>query len=214
MQAVLISINPNWCEFIASGKMTVDLRKTKPKLEVPFKCYIYMTAGYAVYPVTINGAPYTCINVGGKCVIGEFVCDKIYDITPHFDTPTFPNQYICGWEYGKEFDCLSFEELTSYLNGKNGYGWHISDLVIYDKPRELGEFYVEGDCDCTKCKECYWFDRGNGFNVEDDCNLAYKGVSEHKSFKPITRPPQSWCYVEDRMELSREQIIKTLEENK
>lgn len=196
MKSVLISINPKWCELIASGEKTVEVRKTKPKLKTPFKAYIYCTdeKGRAFFTKGENGN-YAPARLGNRKIIGEFVCDKIYDITPHFDTPTFPNQYICGWDYGKEFDCLSFEELTSYLNGKKGYGWHITDLVVYDKPRELSEFYTEGDCDCMNCKKCYWFDRGNGYNVENDCNLAYKCVELHKSFKPIIRPPQSWCYV-------------------
>lgn len=42
-KSVLISINPKWCELIASGKKTVEVRKTRPKLETPFKCYIYCT---------------------------------------------------------------------------------------------------------------------------------------------------------------------------
>ena len=83
------------------------------------------------------------------------------------------------------------------MKEKRGYGWHINDLVIYDKPKELSEFYVEGDCDCMNCRNCAWFDRGNGYNVEDDCNLAYKGADEHKSYKPIKRPFQSWGYVEE-----------------
>lgn len=44
MKSVLISIQPKWCELIASGKKTIEMRKTAPKLETPFKCYIYMTA--------------------------------------------------------------------------------------------------------------------------------------------------------------------------
>ena len=139
MQAVLISIQPGWCELIASGKKTVEVRKTRPKLETPFKCYIYMTKGKPIFEQSAFSE-----DISNGKVIGEFVCDKIYDITPHFDTPTFPNQYICGWDYGKEFDCLSFEELTSYLNGKNGYAWRITDLKIYDKPRELSEFSKYG----------------------------------------------------------------------
>ena len=43
MKAVLISIQPKWGELIASGKKTVEIRKTKPKLETPFKVYIYCT---------------------------------------------------------------------------------------------------------------------------------------------------------------------------
>ena len=218
MKAVLISIQPKWCELIASGKKTVEVRKTKPKLETPFKCYIYCTQGDALALPCLNNPKYNIhrVNNGtikgrqmtaderkqsdhsyanGK-VIGEFVCDKIYDITPHFDTPTFPNQYICGWEYGKEFDCLSFEELTTYLSGKDGYGWHISNLVIYDKPKELTDFIIPskiGCCNEGKCRGCKYFDRGNGFNVEDDCN-AHFSTDE---YKPLRRPPQSWCYVEE-----------------
>lgn len=43
MKSVLISIKPKWCELIANGKKTLEVRKTRPKLEVPFKCYIYCT---------------------------------------------------------------------------------------------------------------------------------------------------------------------------
>ena len=50
MKSVLMSINPRWCELIANGKKTVEIRKTKPKLEPPFKCYIYCTKGdFSIY---------------------------------------------------------------------------------------------------------------------------------------------------------------------
>ena len=181
MKTILMSIQPKWCELIASGEKTVEVRKTKPKLDVPFKCYIYQTKEskrrYTDHRFNSLFSEKTSYNSMGK-VIGEFVCDKIYNITPHFDTPTFPNQYICGWEYGKDFDCLTFEELTSYMNGKKGYGYHISDLVIYDKPRELSEFFHACDkprgTDCSVCLD----------RRENKC-------------KSITRPPQSWCYVEE-----------------
>ena len=42
-RAVLISIQPKWCELIASGRETIVVRKTKPKIPTPFKCYIYCT---------------------------------------------------------------------------------------------------------------------------------------------------------------------------
>lgn len=183
MKAVLISIQPKWCELIALGKKTVEVRKTKPKLETPFKCYIYMTAGDAIYPVTINGAPYTCSNVGGKVVIGEFVCDKVYDIKPHFDKPGFCNQYLCDWNWGKGTACLSFTEMNDYLKGKQGYGWHISDLVIYDEPKELREFY-------QKCKS---YDKDEWEN--DDC-LECENPCGNGGKLYLKRPPQSWCYVE------------------
>ncbi len=213
MKSVLISIQPKWCELIASGKKTVEVRKTKPKLETPFKVYIYCTKnkeklievihdGDDVGGFVHRGKPnfiktydkdwslYGAFK-GGK-VIGEFVCDDIYDIIPSFDSPTFPNAYICGWEYGKEFHCLSFEEITSYLKGKQGFGWHISDLKIYDKPRELWEFKTtckEYGSDNPNCTECHYYIDGMCYEYdESDCGCSGK--------KPITRPPQSWCYVE------------------
>lgn len=177
MKSVLISIQPKWCELIASGKKTVEVRKTRPKLETPFKVYIYMTAGNASYPVTKNGASYTCNNNGGKCVIGEFVCDRFIE--------SFLNNND-GWFV--ELGCLTTEEINEY-QGDNPilYGWHISDLVIYDDPRELSEF------------------KKAGFMTEGDW-LAYLYPNTHchyeawaKKFE-IERPPQSWCYVEERSE--------------
>lgn len=43
MKAVLLSIRPNWCKLIWSGMKTVEVRKSRPKLETPFKAYIYCT---------------------------------------------------------------------------------------------------------------------------------------------------------------------------
>lgn len=45
-KAVMLSIRPKWCEKIASGEKTIEVRKTKPKLDTPFKCYIYETQGW------------------------------------------------------------------------------------------------------------------------------------------------------------------------
>lgn len=196
MKAVLISIQPKWCELIANCEKTVEVRKTKPKIDVPFKCYIYETKDKKFEHIGVHYADERkdFIHHIGK-VIGEFVCDRIYNITPHFDKPDFCNQYICDWKWGEGTACLSFTEMNDYLKGEKGYGWHITDLVIYEQPKALSEFYVEGDCDCMNCRNCAWFDRGNGYNVENDCNLAYKGVDEHKSYKPIKRPFQSWGYV-------------------
>ncbi len=198
MKAVMLSIQPKWCELIASGKKTVEVRKTKPKIDVPFKCYIYETQGRTeTHFVDEEGHN---IFKGRGQVIGYFICDNIYNLSVAFDAFDCSSYFPDGLDH-TEGTCLTKEELAIYLcrgglQGK-GYGWNITDLVIYDKPKELSEFYVEGDCDCMNCRNCAWFDRGNGYNVEDDCNLAYKGADEHKSYKPIKRPPQSWCYCEE-----------------
>lgn len=194
MKCVMLSIQPKWCELIASGKKTVEVRRTKPKLETPFKCYIYCTKDNSFAEKILigfdkNGNGIYYKSNKGK-VIGEFVCDKVVQFENDCYTPAFDET--------ADLSCVGYKGLYDYLGEKEyGYGWHITDLVIYDKPKELSEFYVDGDCDCMNCRNCAWFDRGNGYNVEDDCNLAYKGVDEHKSYKPIKRPPQSWCYCEE-----------------
>ena len=151
-KSVLISIRPEWCNLIADGKKTVEVRKTRPKLETPFKCYIYCTVG------GIKKMPKDYLDESferGK-VIGEFICDKIHEIAPiNHDPDDLEKQ-----------SCLTREDIVAYLKGV-GFGWHISDLVIYDKPKEPSE---------------YTGLRNTKFGLEP--------VS-------LVRPPQSWCYVED-----------------
>lgn len=189
MKAVLMSIQPKWCELIRSGKKTVEVRKTKPKLETPFKVYIYETKGYDT--LFGKGKPKKLCVSGGK-VIGEFVCDAIFPILCYYSDSTA--RFVRS---AQPFTCLTDKQMMDYLgNGVEGYGWHITDLVIYDKPRELGEFIVPskiGCCNEGKCRGCKYLDRGNGFNIEDDCNAKFST----DEYKPLRRPPQSWCYIEE-----------------
>lgn len=200
MKAVMLSVRPNWCAKITNkigieknGKpiyeKTVEVRKTRPKIETPFKCYIYCTRakghfsiGGGVYATsdTLYRLPTGEIKFGdgfelmgewsgqydesnflnGK-VIGEFVCDRIEDMRDIDREPT----------------CISIEEWLKYTDGHKGivYGWHISDLVIYDKPKELSEFFRHDNT----------YDNSFGWAFED----------RNKNI-PLKRPPQSWCYVE------------------
>lgn len=167
--SVLISVNPEWCELIASGIKTVEVRKTRPKLETPFKVYIYCTLPrksgdiFLVAGKTIQG--------NGK-VIGEFVCDAIF---PMSITYSDTESRIALKEF--PFTCMTDKQIIDYLgNGKEGYAWHISDLKIYDKPRELSEF--------KQCHKCEYY--ADCYEHEYSCDGVYN----------LTRPPQSWCYVE------------------
>ncbi len=185
MKSVLISIQPKWVEKIASGEKTIEVRKSAPK-EVPFKCYIYETKGQ--YVKFTHGA-HTKYGYGRGKVIGEFICDRIICSQAYFDsqgknhlTNVFPDDI--------KKTCLDEYDLWDYIAGKavkanqmyDGYLWHISDLKIYDKPRELSEF--SRPCSysglCFSCKRTSFKKDGNLL-----CNTK------------ITRPPQSWCYVED-----------------
>lgn len=176
MKSVLISILPKWCELIASGKKTVEVRKTAPKLETPFKCYIDETKAkrdqsyYNVYHEKTIGK-----------VIGEFVCDRIKKIDDYtVGIGRIEHYLLCGGAL--EGTCLTGEEIYDYGKGKTLYGWHISDLKIYETPKELGEFY-------TICTEP---------PTEITCrNCPNKAEFCFNKKKPLTRPPQSWCYVEE-----------------
>lgn len=193
MKSVLISIKPKWCELIASGKKTVEVRKTKPKLETPFKCYIYETKDKRFEHIGIcgykrDGTPYNFVNHIGK-VIGEFVCNRI-DYIGWISNPT-----KLDWKnfYDKE-SCLTSSQLYDYSNGDCYYEWRISDLVIYDKPRALSEFAspewfrdCEKQCDDMERMRCPTKDSRK---VDKMCGWCRRGG------KPLTRPPQSWCYVE------------------
>lgn len=203
MKAVLISIKPKYCELIAKGKKTVEVRKTKPKIDVPFKCYIYCTYGEGliefndeILPNHLIGYKVSKDKIWGNCcngkVIGEFVCDRIDEIGY---SPYMHGQYVSNIENLHEVSCVNFEEMFDYIADGFGYGWHITDLVIYDKPKELGEFIVPskiGCCNEGKCRGCKYLDRGNSFNVEDDCSAKFCT----DEYKPLRKAPQSWCYVE------------------
>ena len=78
MKSVLISIQPKWVEKIASGEKTIEVRKTRPKLETPFKCYIYQTKKFVTVDITDGANKYRpFLRQNQDKVIGEFVCDRI-----------------------------------------------------------------------------------------------------------------------------------------
>lgn len=183
MKSVMISIRPKWCRLIANGKKTVEVRKTKPKIEIPFRCYIYCTnaAPYLVYGDRFDGGSFVsqyemlhgysredAVKIWGEVlngkVIGEFVCDLI--------TGLKANNQIQAYYNGTQGTCLSPADIVIYAAGKMIYYWRISDLVIYDKPKELSEF--------------------RSYNPRVIWEEGYP-LPTHA----IQRPPQSWCYVEE-----------------
>ena len=177
---VMLSIRPKWCEKIASGKKTIEVRKTKTKLETPFKAYIYCTMPDTRDPhniLELHGADGKIRKANGK-VIGEFTCDRIYELAPLNHAPDDVEKQAC----------LTREEIVDYLKG-TGYGWHISNLKIYDAPKKLGEFWR----DCLEYSElstnCWSCENVCGDGDETDCNTDGRLY--------LHRPPQSWCYVKE-----------------
>ena len=150
-KAVLISIRPEWCEKIMSGQKTIEVRKTRPKMDTPFKCYIF--------------------KCGNGKVIGEFLCDQIIEDRTYGHNKKF---YRAA--------CMSAYDAAAYAMQSPMYGWHISNLKIYDHPREMSSF--RGACkNDWWCESCAMYSERSGI-----CRNA--GLQ-------ITRPPQSWRYVEE-----------------
>lgn len=93
-------------------------------------------------------------------IVAEFTCDRFARINPSGEIP----------KWAMVDACLTREDVYKYLGGDYGFGWRISNLKIYDTPRELREFYA----------------------VPNEVEVALKAKP-----RPITRPPQSWRYVEE-----------------
>lgn len=151
MKEVLISIKPKWCELIANGKKTIEVRKTRPKIETPFKCYIYCTFDDIVAsPKTTLWRDYkywTKYIARGK-VIGEFICDAIYKIDRDCTNFFYEREHdIFYMDYAESqlnlCACIPYCNLKKYLGHKVGYGLHISELKIYDEPKDLSDFGIK-----------------------------------------------------------------------
>lgn len=150
MKAVLISIRPQWCELIVTGEKTLEVRKTRPKMEVPFKCYIYCTKAPKGW-FWLNSPNIRRDGV----VIGEFICDS-FVVDKTFGHDALFNGAAC----------MTKMQCAVYSCRSPLYGWHISELKIYEKPKELSEF------------------------------IGIKTMRDGFEVRVLERPPQSWCYVE------------------
>lgn len=175
-KAVMLSIQPYYVFLIIARLMgwnipqekTVEVRKDYPKAsDWNKRVHIYCSKNKKSF----NRIPKEYQPLMKKflgMVIGEFVCDGIVQLFENFEDV--------------KRSCLSWEEIQAYAKGKPVYGWHISDLKIYDTPKGLGEFNRFIECENRPCFLCKYSSR--------DCN----GILDCD--KRITRPFQSWGYVD------------------
>ena len=177
MKAVMLSLRPQWCEKIFNGSKTIEVRKSRPSLDMPFRVYVYQTkhkGGKKIVSEVLNSV------YGGGKVIGSFVCDRIREIIP-----LGLRGFKLGAEWLKEM-CLSKEQLDEYGGLKTLYSWHITEPKLFDKPRDITEFALYGRCaeDCDEYDICARDSEG--------------GRMSCKFFKRtfLKRAPQSYCFVE------------------
>jgi len=202
-EAILLSVKPQHLANILNGKKTIEIRKNVLPLNIPV--YLYCTKGK---PYLVNFGdyeyPYKAGDIelgfdlknierhGAEILNGKVVAKIWFDRveTIGYGEMVIPNGYEDfdgNWvdrsvSYGNQYfitnelieqACLTYEELLDYGKGKTLYAYHFTNLEIFDTPKELGEFYV---LDKVETK------RYDGF-----C----------KVYKPITKAPKSWCYVEE-----------------
>ena len=166
MKAVLVSLKPYYYYLVGEGIKTIEVRKGVPKSKGWDRdTFFYMSKDEKSFAKIPKEFQEKYRKHFGKVGL-RFVCDRIVGYYPYG---------LRGFELSNEVlknMCLSNKDLNEYGKLDRVYGWHITDLKVYDKPKELSEFEFP----------------------KDNIYLSYRKRNQH--FKGITRPPQSWCYVE------------------
>ena len=199
MKSILISIRPEWVAKILNGEKTIEIRKTAPKCDLPIDVYIYCTKGapYLAYESVIDEySIYKTIGeigehgrrassnttlialqddgpmTNGK-VVAKFRLEKVKNYL-YFSAALLPDTEFRHSDLTPLLKqaCMTKEQFVAYTSG-HFYAWHISDLEIFDEPRELDEF-----------------DYPNPSGIRNVGQRSIKGLPSKK------HPPQSWCYVE------------------
>lgn len=193
MKAIIQCYTPKEIERIARGEQTVKVCKTAPK-DTPFKVYMYcIKKKPPLFEVIKDGDDWGTEYKGtplfvrrampkhyGK-VVGDYVCERI---TEHeiCDSGAVVNY----WAEGLQHSCLTISQIDEYVGKRSSADYykkskisalHIPAVKFYDEPKELSEFRT---IKCTNkkgsCSDC---------NIKPNC------------IKYLSRPPQSWQYVEE-----------------
>lgn len=204
MKAVLRSVKPYWLYLILTGKKTVEIGKSCPQANDWNKVVeMYCSKDMRSFNRIPEEDKKWMRKYLGK-VACRFVCDWISEYESNFSSACDgeirevfydpdDNERIapiiaevgdkCGLMWRA---CMSWKELRTYMGDdpKTLYAWHISQLKIYNEPKELNEFVRP----CSYKGICYSCDRFMP-NGSDDRNFRFCNTK-------ITRPPQSWCYVQ------------------
>ena len=196
MKSVIISIRPYWIFLIIAKKKgwniekekTIEVRKSFPKDKDWDKTVIfYCTKDKASFNKIPKEYQPLMEKFLGK-VIGEFVCDVIYAISKYSIKEKIIYNSVDSYNNLQiiKDSCLNINDIIAYTKGKTDvYLWHISDLKIYDKPKEITEFY-----------KCGFEDAYNEWEYYDIAGV--NGIMPKSEDWKIKRPPQSWCYVQEQ----------------
>nr|DAR50634.1 MAG TPA: helix-turn-helix domain-containing protein [Caudoviricetes sp.] len=187
---ILASIKPYYYYLIAEEKKKIEVRKTAFK-NLPQDIAFYMSKDEKSFTKIPKEFQEKYRKHFGKVGM-RVVCDKVDEYNFHEGLTEFNSMGLPSRIYGSylifadEYKamCLSYDEVKNYGKHKTLYGWHISDLKIYDKPKELSEFRKSGFM-----TEEEWL-----FNLYPNTHCHYDAWA--KKFE-IIRPPQSYMFVEE-----------------
>lgn len=198
--AIMISIQPQWVDKIINGEKTIEIRKTMPKCELPCRVYIYCTKGKTTIEyIERKGEPDWFGNIAKKTLI--------------VTRPKYKNKL--GEKLGKvvaEFILNKVEEFEFELWDNKTY--ESVGKVYYDEDtgeREVDVFESNDEINSIKLLKdsCLTVSQlreylGKGFST---CFAWYienlkvynttKDLNEFVCRKRLSKPPQSWCYVEE-----------------
>ena len=183
MKSVLASLKPYYYYLVGEGIKKIEVRKSQPKADDWNKeTYFYMSKDEKSFAKIPKEFQEKYRKHFGKVGL-KFVCDNIYQIKNQYSGYVVANATQGETNEIARQSCLDFDDMVKYLGKRDGYAWHISDLVIYDEPKELSEFknYCEKQPCQSNCWKCDRYD--------------YMG---NACYDTITRPPQSWCYIEEK----------------
>ena len=80
--------------------------------------------------------------LNGKIVAEcDFEVEEIYSCPNYYDNEMFYLTNNCSYFNLLNESCLNETQLEDYLKGKDGYAIHLKNLIIYDTPRELSDYY-------------------------------------------------------------------------
>ena len=120
MPYIILSTHPEWWEKIRSGEKTLEIRKTAPARTPPFRVFVYVTG-----------------NIG---VVGEIICDSVIKIDVSSENPAVSADILAQSR-------LSVKQLIEYRGHVGNrvrplFGWHISEVKVYEKPVSLSRFGI------------------------------------------------------------------------
>lgn len=194
---ILASIKPYYYYLIGEGKKKIEMRKTALK-NLPQDIVFYMSKDEKSFAKIPKEFQDKYRKHFGKVGI-EVVCNKVkkWKCLPKNEDMETYIYYIASAD--RLSTCLSYSEIENYGKGKTLYGWCISDLKIYDKPKELYELNRLCPDKYHYCEICKY---GSVVLSPDEEEYAlyhggYYDCYDTVCHNTVTRPPQSYMYLDE-----------------